>query len=157
MCGAGAVNRTSVALMGQFREQRGILHGLMALRGEWIDGRLAASPARRDRQRQRQRRLTEEESQALAQAYRDGATLLVLAEQFGVARVTVLAHLDRQGVPRRHLAGMSPDEVEQASRRYQAGDSFATIGAALGFSPNTVRKYLMAAGASIRLPWVGRF
>jgi len=51
---------------------------------------------------QRQRRLTPSEIVSLAQEYAAGATVNRLADRFGVHRTTVLMHLERQGISRRH-------------------------------------------------------
>jgi DNA-binding CsgD family transcriptional regulator len=96
------------------------------------------------------RRLSDEESEQLAQAYRDGATLQDLVTLFEVSQSTVLGHLDRHGVARRQPVGLSPDEVKQATRLYARGLNLKQVGAELGFDSKTVRKYLADVGVTIR-------
>jgi hypothetical protein len=48
-----------------------------------------------------QRRLSAHEIDGLARLYREGATIDALVRRYGVHRTTVIAHLDRRGVPRR--------------------------------------------------------
>jgi DNA-binding CsgD family transcriptional regulator len=122
----------------------------MMLRQEWQKAPSRQIEARLPVTRQQQRRLSSESSLELAAAYQAGATLLELADRFGIARKTVLAHLDRQGVPRRHLPGMSVDQVGIAAKLYESGMSLATVGKQLGFSPNTVRQNLIVAGVKVR-------
>lgn len=97
-----------------------------------------------------QRRLSPEEASELVGAYKRGRTLKELVTTFGVHRNTVIAHLDREGVPRRRQPTLSEDEVVEASRLYASGDSLALIGKRLGFDPKTVRKALAEVGVSIR-------
>ncbi|MGH9831348.1 MAG: helix-turn-helix domain-containing protein [Blastocatellia bacterium] len=45
---------------------------------------------------------------------------------------------------------LTPSDISEASRRYQAGDSLATIGKALRVNAKTVREELHRAGTAIR-------
>lgn len=146
-----------VALVGQFRERRADLRILVDLRQAWLDRggnhRVLVPPDSRPARpvvRQRQVRLDAGQVDDLVAGYEAGGTILELADQFGVVRTTVITHLDRRQIARRHLAGMSPDQVRQAAGLYQAGSSLASIGEALGFSPGTVRRYLAGAGVATR-------
>jgi hypothetical protein len=48
-------------------------------------------------------------------AYEDGQTVYALADQFGIHRTTVSAHLHRHGISLR-CQGLSPDDVILAHR-----------------------------------------
>lgn len=74
-----------------------------------FDGQRAES-SRTPRTLQVQRRLTAEVVAELAAAYQAGATVPELVKRFQVHRTTVLAHLERQGVPRRPNHGKLTDE-----------------------------------------------
>ena len=62
-------------------------------------------PPASGRRRQVQRRLRVEEQEALIKQYKDGATLIELASQFGVHKHTVSAILARRGVATRRGLG----------------------------------------------------
>jgi lambda repressor-like predicted transcriptional regulator len=92
----------------------------------------------------------------LVKAYEAGATVRELVFQFGMHRATVLAHLERQGVPRRpQLRKLPDDQVAEAAALYTAGLSLADVGRRLDVSAGTVRKELLHAGVSVR-PRMGR-
>jgi hypothetical protein len=87
----------------------------------------------------------------LVAAYRAGRSLRDLAAEFGVHRRTVAALLESRGVPRRvNLRKLTADDVTDASHRYRAGDSLATIGDVCGVDAETVRRELVRAGVAIR-------
>jgi len=99
--------------------------------------------------KQAQRRLSLGEIDRLKRSYQAGVTLKNLAHDFDIHRTTAAELLKRAGIPRRRK-GLSDDQLEQAIRKYEAGDSTATIGASLGFSAETVRTTLMRQGIQIR-------
>lgn len=100
------------------------------------------------------RRLSEAERKALAGAYREGATLKGLAEQFEISRTTVLKVLDEQGESRRYRK-FGPDDLQEARRLYESGWSFARVGAEMGVDPKTVHTAFRRAGIPSR-PQAGR-
>ena len=99
-----------------------------------------------------QRRLTDADVDELVTGYQAGRSLPDLAEDFGVHRRTVAAHLEQRGVQRRvNRRKMTEDDIREAACRYLAGDSLATVGDALGVHAATVRRELVRAGVDIRL------
>jgi DNA-binding CsgD family transcriptional regulator len=101
--------------------------------------------------KQVQNRLDGPQAHRLRQAYKSGATLKELARDFHVNRRTAADLLERGGIPRRGK-GPSDSEVQQAIRLYGEGKSTAIIAHSLGFSAETIRNHLLAAGVVIRDP-----
>ncbi len=101
------------------------------------------------RPRELQRHLTGTEVEELVVAYQSGATVYELAELYGCRRATVSDHLKRVGTTMR-LRSPSPDEVHKAIELYQAGQSLATVGRALGFSTKTIHNVIIASGVPRR-------
>jgi transposase-like protein len=77
-----------------------------------------------------------------------GATIDELATTFGIHRTTVMAHLDRQGTPRR--SGTVTKNINEAIRLYETGWSLARVGKHFGVDGETVRRGLRAAGVTLR-------
>ena len=98
-----------------------------------------------------QHRLTKAEVELLARSYLEGSTLDELSGQFRVHRHTVMDLLEKAGISRRGK-GPSAEEVVTAIELYEEGYATATIGLVLGFSGETIRQRLLAAGISIRGP-----
>jgi transposase-like protein len=98
---------------------------------------------------QHQKRLTAAERIQLVQAYKAGATILELAESYGIARTTVMTHLNRMAVPRR-VIGADLINVQQAAELYEAGASLKDLGQRYGCHPETVRNALLRAGVTMR-------
>ena len=99
---------------------------------------------------QTQRRLTAEVIAQLAAAYQAGATVPELVNRFQVHRTTVLAHLERQGIPRRaNRRKLTDEQVAEAARLYAASWSTARVGEQFNVSAETVRRYLRTAGVRI--------
>jgi hypothetical protein len=78
------------------------------------------------RSRQIQRHLDADEVLSLLGAHAQGDTLDELAAAFGIHRTTVMAHLERQGAPRR--SGIVTKNINEATRLYEAGWSLAQVG-----------------------------
>lgn len=70
--------------------------------------------------RQRQTRLDDIDQTKLIAAYQDGRSVYELAELFIVTRQTASAILERHGIKRRYKV-MSPDDVQNAKKLYEAG------------------------------------
>jgi len=90
----------------------------------------------------------------LASSYRRLGSVPAVAQELGVAFETarrwLLAadvELQPKGRPSRSAGRLNPDLL---AKRYKAGESIATIGAACGVSPATVRARLIAAGVELR-------
>ncbi len=99
--------------------------------------------------RQAAARLSERQVAALVEDYLAGATVYELAARFGIHRVTVSAHLHRQGVTVRRQ-GLDDEDVAEAIRLYQRGCSLARIGDRLGLDATTARTALKAQGIALR-------
>jgi predicted transcriptional regulator len=91
--------------------------------------------------RQRQRRLTGAQVAEMATKYEAGATVYELAAEFGCHRATVAERLKKAGIAMR----LQPPEAvvtDSMESLHQSGLSYPEIGKQLGYSANTVRKYL---------------
>lgn len=97
-------------------------------------------------------RLKPEQRADLVRAYTAGSTVRELAEQLGMHRTTVVAHLRRDGVPLRPH-GLSPNQLNDSIRLYQSGWSLRRIGARYGCNAETVRTSLRRLGVQLRKPW----
>ena len=98
-----------------------------------------------------QRRLSRGVVDELAHLYVEGASIDALARRYGIHRTTIIAHLDRQGVPRRRVARKMTDTlVALASERYAEGPSLAAVASELGIHPRTLAREFRRAGTPIR-------
>lgn len=121
-----------------------LLDRLDCLPGQQVTGTSVLS-------RQPQRRLEVQAVEALTADYRAGATVRQLSERYRIDRVTVMRHLKREGVRTRQSARTLTDEqLAEASWRYEAGASLASVAASLGINPQTLNNKLRAAGVIIR-------
>jgi len=76
--------------------------------------------------RQVQRRLGRADVERLIAAYKEGNSVAQLVARFNVNRTTVLAHLDRNSVPRRQTGPkLSAEDVARAAGLYRDGLSLA--------------------------------
>jgi hypothetical protein len=89
--------------------------------------------------RQVQRRLRPAEVDELVSAYQAGSSVYELAKRHRIDRKTVSIILERQGVPRRYRL-IEGEQLAEAIKAYESGDSLATIGSRMGVSPYTVRR-----------------
>jgi len=85
----------------------------------------------------------------LVEGYRAGRTVYELADHFGLHRVTVSAHLHRQGVTLRRQ-GLDDDDIDHAVHLYEQGWSVARIGDRLDVDGGTVWSALKAQGVRLR-------
>jgi hypothetical protein len=93
--------------------------------------------------RQVQRRLGRADVEQLIAAYEEGNPVAQLVARFNVNRTTVLAHLDRHGVPRRQTAPkLSATDIARAADLYRDGLSLAAIGQRFRVNASTVGKAL---------------
>ncbi|TAP28866.1 hypothetical protein EYR88_03500 [Arthrobacter sp. S41] len=72
-----------------------------------------------------------------------------VAAKYGVSRETVGKHLRSQTVTPRTV-GLDDEQIEEAARLYDQGDSLATIGKRMGVSAQTVRSRLIETGVAMR-------
>ena len=96
-------------------------------------------------------RLTTAQVAELVDGYQGGQTVYELAARFGIHRVTVSAHLHRNGVTLRRQ-GLDDEGVQQAVHLYEHGWSVARIGTRLGVDGGTVWAALTARGLRMRDP-----
>ena len=99
--------------------------------------------------KQQQKRLTGEELVAFCDAYRARVPIKDLAAEFGINRMTVMDLASRHGLPRRYPV-LSPDQVVEAARLYQAGRSLASIATVLPASPDAIGDALTRTGVRLR-------
>lgn len=86
----------------------------------------------------------------LAAAFEDGATIIELAERYGIDRTTVLAHLRRQGVPTQVRRTLGPGEIATAVQLYEAGESIQSVADKLKVGSSTVSRTLNKADVTMR-------
>jgi hypothetical protein len=87
----------------------------------------------------------------LIAAYEGGNSVAQPVARFNVNRTTVLAHLDRNSVPRRQTGPkLSAEDVARAAGLYRDGLSLAAIGQRLRVNASTVGKALRRAEVQIR-------
>jgi len=80
-----------------------------------------------------------------------GNSVLQLAARFNIHRTTVLAHLERNGVPRRRSGPkLSDEDVHQAVVLYRDGLSLKAIGVRFLVAPDTIGKALRRVGVKLR-------
>ncbi len=85
----------------------------------------------------------------LAEAYKAGTSIKVLADQFEIDRSTVLKKLKGMGIPRRYPA-LDPDQCEEVCRLYAAGLDSTEIGQLFDVSADTVLRALRGGDIEIR-------
>ena len=104
-----------------------------------------------DSNRQTQIRLVPSDVERLIAAYADGDSVLQLASRFNIHRTTVLAHLERNGVPRRRSGPkLSDEDAYEAAGLYRDGLSLKAIGVRFLVAPDTIGKALRRVGVKIR-------
>ena len=107
----------------------------------------SASPSTQGKTEQRKwrrpRRLSPAEVSALAARYRAGANVRELADEFGVHKHTVSAHLAKQAIPTR-IGGRVIDEAAalRIIRLYASGQTMDEIAAEIGVAQSTVSRAL---------------
>ena len=83
--------------------------------------------------------------------YRGGEVLRVVAGDLGVSRQRLAERLRERGV-RLRREKPSSEQVLEMCRRYEQGESLASVGERLGLNPSSVRLYLLRAGVTLRDP-----
>lgn len=94
------------------------------------------------------RRLKPDEVFDLVADYNEGTRINDLAAKYGINRVTVMAHLKREGAESRR--GVVERRLPEATALYKGGWSLARIGEKLGVSPGTVWLTLQKHGVQMR-------
>ena len=83
--------------------------------------------------------------------YCEGDTSTALAEEFGVARSTVLRLLREARVVVRRQP-MAPEQVSEAARLYESGLSLSQVAKHLEVNQETMRLAILKAGVTLREP-----
>lgn len=96
-----------------------------------------------------QLRLTPVEIASIVAEYKAGAHCTDLASKHQIAKASVLKILEEHGVPKRRQ-GLTEDQIDEAARRYEAGESLARVAASLGTGATTINRVLTARGVRIR-------
>ncbi|WP_437770398.1 hypothetical protein [Arthrobacter sp. KNU40] len=85
----------------------------------------------------------------MAGAYLGGVPVAELAKTYGIHRGSVSKHLRRHGIAPRP-AGLDEQQIAEAVRLDQQGDSLATIGKRMGVTAHTVRSRLVEMSVAMR-------
>jgi len=87
----------------------------------------------------------------LVAGYEAGQTLRELSAQSGLAKSTVLEHLRQRGVELRDKSPrkLTDEQIEEAARRYQAGESLTKLAPEFGVRRHTLAEALKRAGHEI--------
>jgi predicted DNA-binding protein (UPF0251 family) len=109
-------------------------------------GRTVRSP------RRAQRKLETKEIEALVSLRQEGWEINAIADHFGIGRNTVMAHLEREGVPGRRWPGrtLNDAQLEEAGRLYESGLRLELVGERFGVDRRYLRRALPEAGFTIR-------
>ena len=79
----------------------------------------------------------------MAEEYRAGDSVPVLVERYGIHRTTVMAHLEKMGVPRRaQKRKLNDEQVKELKQLHRLGLSYAELGRRFGISGDTAKKEL---------------
>jgi transposase-like protein len=117
-----------------------------------VDNALASSPRQirtatvKDRATKKLSLRVHEE---IVSSYRHGMGVMELAKQLGVAKSTIIEHLNRAEVKRRPWA-LSESQVLEAIQLYKEGLSLAKVGLRLGFNAQTIANALKSRNIKTR-------
>lgn len=96
-------------------------------------------------------RLNDDQRINVASRYEAGATTTQLAEEYGVAKSTIIGILrSAQVVVRRQP--LTPEQVSEAARLYREGLSLSQIATRLGVNQETMRVAVIKVGVALREP-----
>ncbi|MDZ5144536.1 hypothetical protein [Microbacterium testaceum] len=112
-----------------------------------LTGSRSAEPARE--LPKKAKRLDDTKLSAFQARYREGATVEMLAREFGVHRTTVMAFTKRLDL-HRHVHALSDPQIQQAAVLYQDGESLAGVAKHHGVGVETMRTALLAYGQELR-------
>ena len=94
-------------------------------------------------------RLTMSQNEEIVKLYLGGIRPAEIARKIGTTEWTVHHRLNRMGVERR-ATSLSPDQVLEAKRLYELGESIRQIRLKIGFSDKTIKKALIEAGVDVQ-------
>ena len=95
------------------------------------------------------KRLDDAELSAFQARYREGATVEMLAREFGVHRTTVMAFTKRLDL-HRPIRALSDSQIQQAAALYRSGEALAEVAKRYGVGVETMRTALLAVGQELR-------
>ena len=96
-------------------------------------------------------RLSAEDQASVVTRYGRGETSTALAEEFGVAKSTILRILRENRVVVRRQS-LTPEQASEASRLYESGLSLSQVAEQLQVNQETMRVAIIAAGVTLRPP-----
>lgn len=100
-------------------------------------------------------RLSNEVRATVAERYAAGETTTALAQEYGVAKSTIIGILrDRNVVMRRQP--LTAEQVREAARLYESGLSLSQVAQQLKVNQETMRAAIIGAGVELRPPSGGR-
>jgi hypothetical protein len=105
--------------------------------------------------RQAQVRLDKAQRQQVADQYRAGIAIKVIAATFGIHRQTVREIAVEAGLDP-HQRGLHPEDVARATRLYRSGWSLARVGEEFGVNASTAMNVLKREGVEMRPRQGGR-
>lgn len=115
------------------------LYGHLSDRSSW--------PARAQRAHQVHRTISRRLSPAaldsIVAEYEKGASSRDLAARYGISKHAVIDLLRSRGVSIRRQP-LPPEQVAEAAQLYESGLSWVKVGEALGISPRTIHRTLLA-------------
>ena len=100
------------------------------------------------------RKLSPTVAAEIVEFYQNGMPTHEIAQRLNIHRITVSNYLELAAVAKRPK-GLTSEQTNEAVAAYEAGDSFATIGRRLGFSPMTISLALRRRRVEVR-PRPGR-
>lgn len=91
----------------------------------------------------------------VARRYESGHTTTQLANDYGVAKSTIIGILREKSVVVRRQP-MTPKQVSEAARLYESGHSLSQVAEKLAVNQETMRMAIIAAGVTLRPPTQAR-
>lgn len=96
-------------------------------------------------------RLSDEARTAVIARYQDGETSTALADEYGVAKSTILGILRTNNVTVRRQP-LTAEQVSESARLYESGLSLSQVAEAMKVNQETMRAAIMKAGIAMRAP-----
>jgi len=96
-------------------------------------------------------RLSDDARRDVAARYEAGETSTALADEYGVAKSTILGILRANNVVVRRQS-LEPAVIAEATRLYESGLSLSRVAARLGVNQETMRVAIMKADVIMRPP-----
>ena len=99
--------------------------------------------------KQAQTHLSPDRLEAFTEAYQASTAIPDLIEEFKISRSAVYGIVKRLGLPGRRST-LRPEDVAEAARMYESGESLLNVGEHFGVSASTVRTALLRVGVAMR-------